>query len=64
PLYMNFSQIKISGQNISGIWFVAPFSTLKIPAKAVLSSAGSKEITWSVINDYGMAGKKYSAIIQ
>ncbi|HBV9247924.1 TPA: fimbrial assembly protein, partial [Klebsiella aerogenes] len=57
-------QIKISGQNISGIWFVAPFSTLKIPAKAVLSSAGSKEITWSVINDYGMAGKKYSAIIQ
>ncbi|MCU8666139.1 fimbrial assembly protein, partial [Escherichia coli] len=25
---------------------------------------GKKEITWSVINDYGMSGKKYTAIIQ
>ncbi|MBZ7658747.1 fimbrial assembly protein, partial [Klebsiella oxytoca] len=44
-------------------WFVAPFSTIKIPV-ANASSAGKKKITWSVINDYGMPGPKYTAIIQ
>jgi P pilus assembly chaperone PapD len=28
------------------------------------SSPGKKKITWSVINDYGMSGPKYTAIIQ
>ncbi|HBX8733972.1 TPA: fimbrial assembly protein, partial [Klebsiella pneumoniae] len=40
------------------------FSTLKIPVQSSLSATGKKEITWSVINDYGMSGKKYTAIIQ
>jgi len=64
PVYMNFSQVSINGKNISGAWFAAPFSTLKIPVRRNLSSAGKKEITWSVINDYGMSGKKYTALIQ
>ena len=64
PLYMNFSQIGINGRNISGGWFAAPFTTLKIPAESNLSSTGKQSITWSVINDYGMSGKKYTAIIQ
>lgn len=64
PLYMNFSQVSLNGKNISGAWFAAPFSTLKIPVQSSLSATGKKEITWSVINDYGMSGKKYTAIIQ
>ncbi|HDE1090564.1 TPA: fimbrial assembly protein, partial [Klebsiella quasipneumoniae] len=64
PLYINFSQVSLNGKNISGAWFAAPFSTLKIPVQSHLSAAGKKEITWSVINDYGMSGKKYTAIIQ
>ncbi|HDT4304215.1 TPA: fimbrial assembly protein, partial [Klebsiella pneumoniae subsp. pneumoniae] len=52
------------GKNISGAWFAAPFSILKIPVQSSLSATGKKEITWSVINDYGMSGKKYTAIIQ
>lgn len=64
PLYMNFSQVSLNGKNISGAWFAAPFSTLKIPVQSTLSATGKKEITWSVINDYGMSGKKYTAIIQ
>ncbi|HHF7579342.1 TPA: fimbrial assembly protein, partial [Klebsiella variicola] len=62
--YMNFSQVSLNGKNISGAWFAAPFSTLKIPVQSTLSATGEKEITWSVINDYGMSGKKYTAIIQ
>ncbi|RYL38779.1 fimbrial assembly protein, partial [Klebsiella pneumoniae] len=33
PLYMNFSQVSLNGKNISGAWFAAPFSTLKIPVQ-------------------------------
>ncbi|HDT6510122.1 TPA: fimbrial assembly chaperone [Klebsiella aerogenes] len=64
PLYMNFSQIAINGKNVSGSWFAAPFATLKIPMEGNLSATGKKSITWSVINDYGMSGKKYTAIVQ
>ncbi|HBU8525072.1 fimbrial assembly chaperone [Klebsiella aerogenes] len=64
PLYMNFSQIAINGKNVSGAWFAAPFATLKIPMEGNLSSTGKKSITWSVINDYGMSGKKYTAVVQ
>lgn len=64
PLYMNFSQIGINGKNVSGAWFAAPFATLKIPMEGNFSSTGKKSITWSVINDYGMSGKKYTAIVQ
>ncbi|HDW3814385.1 fimbrial assembly protein, partial [Acinetobacter baumannii] len=56
--------VSLNGKNISGAWFAAPFSTLKIPVQSSLSATGKKEITWSVINDYGMSGKKYTAIIQ
>lgn len=64
PLYMNFSQIAINGKDVSGAWFAAPFATLKIPMEGNLSSTGKKSITWSVINDYGMSGKKYTAVVQ
>ncbi len=64
PLYMNFSQVSLNGKNISGAWFAAPFSILKIPVQSSPVGDRKKEITWSVINDYGMSGKKYTAIIQ
>lgn len=64
PLYMNFSQVGINGKNVSGAWFVAPFATLKIPTEGISSSTGKKQITWSVINDYGMSGKRYTAIVE
>lgn len=63
PLYMNFSEIFINGKAVPEAWFVAPYSTIRIPV-ANASPAGKKEITWSVINDYGMSGPKYKAIIQ
>lgn len=63
PLYMNFSEVLVNGKAVPEAWFVAPFSTIKIPV-ANASSAGKKKITWSVINDYGMPGPKYTAIIQ
>ncbi|MGF2432654.1 fimbrial assembly chaperone [Klebsiella sp. 2-N_Kleb.] len=63
PLYMNFSEIFINGKAVPESWFVAPYSTIRIPV-ANASPAGKKEITWSVINDYGMSGPKYKAIIQ
>lgn len=63
PLYMNFSEIFINGKAVTEAWFVAPYSTIRIPV-ANASPAGKKEITWSVINDYGMSGPKYKAIIQ
>ena len=63
PLYMNCSDITVNGKSVPEAWFVAPFSTIKIPV-ANTSSPGKKKITWSVINDYGMPGPKYTAIIQ
>ena len=36
----------------------------KVPTASHRDFTGKKEITWSVINDYGMSGKKYTAIIQ
>ncbi|MGR0253164.1 hypothetical protein ACUWC0_21510, partial [Klebsiella pneumoniae] len=51
-------------KTLSISWSHYPFSTLKIPVQSSLSATGKKEITWSVINDYGMSGKKYTAIIQ
>jgi P pilus assembly chaperone PapD len=59
---MNFSEITVNGKSVPEAWFVA-FSTIKIPV-ANASSPGKKKITWSVINDYGMSGPKYTAIIQ
>ncbi|QGN36110.1 fimbrial assembly chaperone [Klebsiella oxytoca] len=63
PLYMNFSEIFINGKAVPEAWFVAPYSTIKIPV-ASASSSGKREVTWSVINDYGMSGPKYKAILQ
>ena len=63
PLYMNFSAIYINGKALPEAWFVAPYSTIKIPVASATSS-GKREVTWSVINDYGMSGPKYTAIIQ
>lgn len=60
PLYMSFSKINYNGKDISGSWFVAPYSTLKIPALGASDRLGNKAVIWSVINDYGMSGKKYT----
>ncbi|UNA33433.1 fimbria/pilus periplasmic chaperone [Klebsiella pneumoniae subsp. pneumoniae] len=43
PLYMNFSQVSLNGKNISGAWFAAPFSTLKIPVQSSLSATGKRD---------------------
>lgn len=64
PLYINFSQIQYNGVNISGGWFVAPHAELVIPKKDGITSPGSAKIVWSIINDYGMPGKKYNTTIQ
>lgn len=63
-LYMNFLQVSFNGKNIFGVWFVVLFFILKIFVQSSLLVIGKKEIIWSVINDYGMLGKKYIVIIQ
>ena len=60
---MNFSQVSLNGKNISAHGLLPRFHP-KIPVQSSLSADRKKEITWSVINDYGMSGKKYTAIIQ
>ena len=60
PLYMSFAKINFNGKDVSGSWFVAPFSTLRIPVLGANDRLGNKAVIWSVINDYGMSGKKYT----
>ena len=64
-LYINFAQISINSKDISGGWFVAPHGelTISIPAGLTSSASGKQEITWSVINDYGMSNNKYRALV-
>lgn len=42
PLYMNFSEIFINGKAVPEAWFVAPYSTIRIPV-ANASPAGKKK---------------------
>ncbi|WP_333497378.1 fimbria/pilus periplasmic chaperone [Kluyvera sp. CHPC 1.251] len=60
PMYLSFSKVTVDGKDVSGSWFVAPFSTLRIPVLGASKRLGNRAVIWSVINDYGMSGKKYT----
>jgi P pilus assembly chaperone PapD len=57
PFYMNFQQVKVGGQDVKDVTYVAPMSkaSFALPAGA---SGGS--VSWKVISDYGGIGKEHT----
>ncbi|MEX3021183.1 fimbria/pilus periplasmic chaperone [Kluyvera sp. STS39-E] len=62
--YINFSRINYGGKDIPGGWFVAPNRDLTIPLPTGFGSSGKQQVTWSVINDYGMSDNQYNASVR
>jgi P pilus assembly chaperone PapD len=56
--YMNFSSVKINGTPVKSAQWVAPHSdaTFSLP-----KGVSGKELHWTLIGDYGAAGKDHSA---
>ncbi|WP_313667345.1 molecular chaperone [Atlantibacter sp.] len=56
PFYMNFMYVRINGQPVPTVTYVAPHSTASfaLPAK----SSGS-QMSWALITDYGASGKEH-----
>lgn len=57
PFYMNFQQVKVGGQALKEVTFVAPMSS------ATFDTAGAKgNVTWKIITDYGSTGSEHSQV--
>ncbi|HHQ6576281.1 TPA: fimbrial biogenesis chaperone [Serratia fonticola] len=57
PFYMNFQQVKVGGQELKEVTYVAPMgtTTFALPAGA---SGGS--VSWKIISDYGGIGNEHT----
>jgi fimbrial chaperone protein len=60
PYYMNFSLVKINGKTVDKASYVAPLSSATFAAPA---GAGHGNISWRILNDFGMASKEHNAQI-
>lgn len=55
--YMNFSTLKVGGSTVKDATYVAPMSN----ASFTLPSGAGGDVSWTIINDYGAAGKEHRA---
>lgn len=60
PFYMNFQKVKVAGKDVKEATFVAPDTTTHFALPTGVS-AGS--VSWTVINDFGGAGKEHSGTL-
>ncbi|MFZ1873727.1 MAG: fimbria/pilus periplasmic chaperone [Chania sp.] len=60
PFYMNFQKVTVAGKEVKEATFVAPGTTthFELPASV---NAGS--VSWTLINDFGGAGKEYTGTL-
>ncbi|WP_312980275.1 fimbria/pilus periplasmic chaperone [Atlantibacter sp.] len=58
PFYANLFELIVDGKTIPGNWFIAPYAELSIPVEKPQTHG---QVTWQIINDFGLAGKHYSA---
>lgn len=58
PCFINFNEINVDGKKLGNVTYVAPGGSASFSLPA---GTGSGNITFSVINDYGAAGKVHQA---
>ncbi|MDY1038555.1 fimbrial biogenesis chaperone [Lelliottia sp. CFBP8978] len=56
--YMNFNSIKVNGKALSNVTFVAPHATAQFPVSGGQSSG---QVSWKLINDFGVTGPEHTA---
>jgi fimbrial chaperone protein len=56
PFYMNFNQVRVGGQEVKEVTFVAPMSSASFDTPAGVAGA----VTWKLISDYGGIGAEHS----
>lgn len=56
--YMNFNAININGKALADVTFVAPHATAQFP---VAGGQSSGNVSWKLINDYGVTGPEHTA---
>ncbi|MBL5902947.1 fimbria/pilus periplasmic chaperone [Serratia fonticola] len=60
PFYMNFQEVKVGGQEVKDVTYVAPGGTASFALPAGVS-AGS--VNWKLISDYGGIGEAHTAAL-
>lgn len=60
PFYMNFQEVKVGGQEVKDVTYVAPGGTASFVLPAGVS-AGS--VNWKLISDYGGIGEAHTAAL-
>lgn len=56
--YMNFSEVRVGGKRIPDVTYVAPGAKATFPVPANITGS---TLSFKLINDYGSAGKEYTA---
>lgn len=57
PFYMHFHNININNIEVNDINYIAPMSSIMIPAP---TKNDSDTVNWNIINDYGGVGKQHT----
>jgi len=57
PFYMNFMEIRLGGQALKEVTYVAPGTTASF---ALPAGAGGNTVSWKIISDYGAIGVAHS----
>ena len=57
PFYMNFQQVKVSGQDVKDVTYVAPMGTESFMLPAGVSGSS---VSWRLISDYGGIGHEHT----
>ncbi|NTY88598.1 molecular chaperone [Serratia fonticola] len=57
PFYMNFQQVKVGGQELKEVTYVAPMGTATFALPAGVSGGS---VSWKIISDYGGIGNEHT----
>lgn len=60
PFYMNFQQVKVAGNPVKDVTYVAPGSIATFPMPV---GGNSSSVSWKIINDYGGASKEFNGTL-
>ncbi|CAI1771959.1 molecular chaperone [Serratia fonticola] len=57
PFYMNFQQVKVGGQEVKDVTYVAPLGTTSF---ALPAGTSGNSVSWKIISDYGGIGNDHT----
>lgn len=57
PFYMNFMEIRVGGNKLKDVTYVAPGATARF---ALPAGVNSDKVSWKIISDYGGIGAEHS----